>query len=529
MSTSEAPTESVISPDTTSTSTTSAPTTASTSTTTDNNNNNNAEKKVNSKPISGPAAGAKKKEAKEKEGGGGKEKGKGKGKAVTGDDDDQQQQRRRADMIITEPVKGTRDFAPDDMRVRNWLFGHWREVARLFAFQEFDTPILEHEELYVRKAGEEITAQMYNFKDKADRPVALRPELTPSLARLILKLGNQVSFPLKWFSIPQCWRFEQTTRGRKREHYQWNMDIIGVSTIGAEAELLAAIVTFFKRVGFTSDDIAIRVNSRKVLQAVLDKLGVTGDKFMPTCIVIDKLDKLSREEVSRQLKEIGLNEEAIEGILESTTVKSIDELSARTGEDNEAVKELRELFALAKAYSFEDWIKFDASVIRGLSYYTGVVFEAIDKTGALPRAICGGGRYDKLFQMFGANQREAQPCAGFGFGDCVIIEILKDKNLIPETLKYPSIDDVIAVQNDTLLPAAMTVASLLRTKGRSVDVILNKKKNLGWAYTYADRLGADRVVLVAPSEWENKTVKIKEMKKGKDDTSKELVVSLSDL
>jgi len=281
-------------------------------------------------------------------------------------------------------------------------------------------------------------------------------------------------------------------------------------------------------VGLTSKDIVLKVNSRKVLQGILESLGIVGDLFYPTCVIVDKLDKLKREEIVAELQAIGLALDAINSILEALSVKSIDDLVTRVGEGNEAIKELKELFTLAAGYDISDWLQFDASVVRGLAYYTGVVFEGVDRTGSVPRAICGGGRYDRLFEMFGATVKEQQPCAGFGFGDCVILEILKDRNLLPQELKTPAIDDVIAVHNDSLLPAAMQVANILRAKGRSTDVILNKKKNLGWAYSYADRLGAKRVVLVAPSEWENKTVKVKNLRKG-DVENKEEIVSVDSL
>jgi len=333
--------------------------------------------------------------------------------------------------------------------------------------------------------------------------------------------------PLKWFSIPQCWRFEQTTRGRRREHFQWNMDIIGIPNVAAEVELLSAIITFFKSVGLTSKDIGIKINSRKVLQSVLGSLNITEEKFYPTCVIVDKLDKLERAQIVAELQAIELSLEAINAILDALSVKSIDELAARVGEQHDAIKELRELFTLAAGYDFVDWLQFDASVVRGLAYYTGVVFEGFDRTGSIPRAICGGGRYDRLFEMFGASKKEQQPCTGFGFGDCVILEILKDRKLIPQELALPDIDDVVAAFNESLLPAAMNVANILRSKGRTTDVILNRKKNLGWAYAYADRLGARRVVLVAPSEWENKTVKVKELRKEGD--AKEQVLALSEL
>ena len=166
--------------------------------------------------------------------------------------------------LDTNPPKGTRDFYPPDMRLRTWLFNQWRDVAALYGFSEYDAPVLESESLYTRKAGEEVTQQLYNFIDKGDRNVALRPEMTPSLARMVMAKKGGLSLPLKWFSIPQCWRYERMTRGRRREHYQWNMDIWGVDGIEAEAELLSAMVMFFKKVGLTSEDVGIKVNSRCV-------------------------------------------------------------------------------------------------------------------------------------------------------------------------------------------------------------------------------------------------------------------------
>ena len=199
-------------------------------------------------------------------------------------------------MIDLQPPKGTRDFPPEEMRVRNWLFGHFRDVARSFGFDEFDAPVLETEELYVRKAGEEITQQLYNFEDKGNRRVALRPELTPSFARLILQQGKSLALPAKWFAVGQCWRYERITRGRRREHYQWNMDIWGVPGVTAEAEVLAAVVGFFERVGIDSADVGIKINSREVLAELLaETCGVDqadGARFAATCVLVDKLEKV---------------------------------------------------------------------------------------------------------------------------------------------------------------------------------------------------------------------------------------------
>ncbi len=406
------------------------------------------------------------------------------------------------------PPKGTRDFFPADMRLRTWLFGHFREVARQFGFEEYDAPVLETEALYVRKAGEEITGQLYNFEDKGGRRLALRPEMTPTLARMVLAKGGALRLPLKWFSIPQCWRYERMTRGRKREHYQWNMDVFGVPGVTAEVELLAAVVTFLQRLGLTSADVGIKVSSRKVLQGVLvDRLGVPADKFAPVCVLVDKLEKMPREAIEEDLGNLGLDGSLIDSIIETLSIRDLDGLTAALGADHEAVVELRTIFELAGAYGFADWLVLDASVVRGLAYYTGTVFEAFDR-GATLRAICGGGRYDRLLSTFGGKDI---PAAGFGFGDVVIVELLKDKGLIPELTS--TCDDVVFAFDEALRPAAQQVAAKLRAAGRSVDLVLEKKK-MKWAYSHADARGAARLVLVAPSEWEQGLVRVKDLATG---------------
>ncbi|MCO5550521.1 hypothetical protein L7F22_004008 [Adiantum nelumboides] len=228
--------------------------------------------------------------------------------------------------IDYNPPRGTRDFAPDDMRLRSWLFQHFREVSRLFAFEEVDFPVLESEALFVRKAGEEITQQLYNFEDKGGRRVSLRPELTPSLARLVLQKGKGLPFPVKWFAIGQCWRYERMTRGRRREHYQWNMDILGISGVEAEAELLTAIITLFKKVGIRSQDVGIRVSNRKVLQSVLGRFGIPKESFAAVCVVVDKMEKISREEIEGELSKLGVSKDAADGILSALSLRTLSKL-----------------------------------------------------------------------------------------------------------------------------------------------------------------------------------------------------------
>ena len=230
------------------------------------------------------------------------------------------------------PVRGARDFYPEDARLRSWLFSHFEEVSRIFAFEEYDAPIVESESLYTRKSGEEITDQIYNFEDKGGRRISLRPEMTPSLARLIIQKTPVLSFPLKWYSIPQCWRYERMTRGRKREHYQWNMDIIGVDNTSAEVELLSAIISLFKRLGLSKEDVGIRISNRKLLQELLTSIDTPEDQFSEICIVLDKMHKLSKEDIFENLSHLGLSEDAssqIFGMLEIPDISTQGTLSIR--------------------------------------------------------------------------------------------------------------------------------------------------------------------------------------------------------
>lgn len=409
------------------------------------------------------------------------------------------------------PPRGTRDFFPDDMRLRTWLFDHWRAVSESFGFEAYDAPVVEHEAIYIRKAGEEITGQLYNFEDKSGRRLALRPEMTPSLARMILQKGGALHLPAKWYSIPQCWRYERTTRGRKREHYQWNVDIFGVAGVTAEAELLAVITTFFQAVGIGPDDVGIKISSRKVLQSVLGELGVTDAQFAPVCVLVDKLEKVPRDELEKEFAALGLEGSVVDKIIETLSIRELDQLAEVLGAEHAAVAELRQLWELAAAYGYEEWLQLDASVVRGLAYYTGTVFEAFDR-GATLRAICGGGRYDKLLSTFGGKD---QPACGFGFGDVVILELLKDKGVLPEVPR--GIDDVVFPWRESLRPAAVEVAQRLRAAGRSVDLILEKKK-VKAAFKHADRLGAARMIMVAPDEWERGEVTVKDLKSGDQQT-----------
>ena len=418
---------------------------------------------------------------------------------------------------MTQGVRGTRDFYPEDMRLRNWLFDNFIAASLLHGFEEYDAPVLEQEELYTRKQGEDITQQLYNFQDKGDRKVALRPEMTPSLARMVMARAGALPLPIKWFSIPQCWRYERTQRGRGREHYQWNVDIWGTTEISADAELISVIVTFFEEMGLTSDDIVIRISSRKVLEEVLGSLGVEGDLFTKTCVIVDKMDKLSSEIIEEQLSELGHSSDVINKIQTILGIKDMDNLRSSLEDSSSAILELDTLFDLIDAYGMSEWVQFDASIVRGLAYYTGSVFEAHDREGKF-RAICGGGRYDNLLSTLGGKDL---PATGFGFGDMVIMEVLKEKGLVPELIS--GVDDIVIPLSSDLRDIAVRVAASLRLSDRTVDLVLEDKK-IKWAFKHAERTGAKRLVLLAPDEWSRKMIKVKDLETGEE---KEL--SLKDL
>ncbi len=418
---------------------------------------------------------------------------------------------------MSQGVRGTRDFYPEDMRLRNWLFDNFTNASLLHGFEEYDAPVLEYEELYTRKQGEEITQQLYNFQDKGNRKVALRPEMTPSLARMVMARVGGLPMPIKWFSIPQCWRYERTQRGRGREHYQWNVDIWGTTEISADAELISVLVTFFEGIGLTAKDIVIRVSSRKVLEEVLGSLGMRGDVFAQTCVIVDKMGKLSSDVIEEQLSGLGHDSEVIMTIQSVLGIKDMNGLQEALKDESMAVSELNFLFDAIDSYGISEWVEFDASIVRGLAYYTGAVFEAHDKAGKF-RAICGGGRYDKLLSTLGGKDL---PATGFGFGDMVIMELLAEKDLIPELVS--DIDDTVIPLNSDLRNAAVMVAASLRNSGRTVDLVLEDKK-MKWVFKHAERVGAKRLVLLAPDEWSRKMVKIKDL-----DTGEESEISISEL
>ena len=410
---------------------------------------------------------------------------------------------------MSSGVRGTRDFYPEDMRVRSWLFGKFHDAAKSHGFEEYDAPVLETEEIYTRKAGDEIVSQLYSFEDKGGRRVSLRPEMTPSLARMVMARSGSLPTPIKWYSIPQCWRYERTQRGRGREHYQWNVDIWGMSDIRADAELLSVMVHLLRSLGLSEEDIVVRVSNRKVLEQVLGDLGIEGDEFTETCVVIDKMDKVPEEKIREMLKETGIDEEAITRILSIMGVKDLGALASELGEGSPAVHELTSLLALCDSYGIGGWMELATSIVRGLSYYTGTVFEAHDRVGEL-RAICGGGRYDRLIGTLGGKD---MPATGFGFGDMVIMELLRGKGIVPDLVH--DVQDVVFCLDEANRGDAMAIAGRLRQTGRLVDLVLEEKR-MKWALRHADRVAAERLVMILPEEWSRGKVKVRDISSGNE-------------
>ena len=405
--------------------------------------------------------------------------------------------------------RGTRDFYPDDMRRRNWLFDQFRRTAHAFGFEEVDAPMVEHLDLFRRKAGEEIVDQLYHFT-LHDRELALRAEMTPSIARMVIARQGAMRFPIRWFTVTQNWRYERMTRGRRREHFQWNMDIWGEPGVEAEAELLSAMFAAFDGLGLARGKVGVRLNSRALLEESL-RAGVLAnrpDVFEPLCVVIDKIDKIGAESVTDQLCDpegkVGLSAGEAERVIEMLSARSLDEAAKHTAPDSSALADLRRLYDLLDAYGIADQVPFDASVVRGLAYYTGVVFEAFDTAGEL-RAIAGGGRYDRLAETLGG---KPVPAVGFGFGDAVIAELLTDEGLWPDLAR--DVQDVVYAFGPEEKPAAIAVSTRLRAEGRRVELCLGQSK-LKRVLGDADKAGAERVFLIGEDERSRGVVKVRDL------------------
>ncbi|MBA3656099.1 MAG: histidine--tRNA ligase [Gemmatimonadaceae bacterium] len=386
-------------------------------------------------------------------------------------------------------LPGFRDFYPEQMAERNHITNAWREIARRYAFVEYDGPPLEPLDLYTKKSGEEIVGQLYNFQDKGERQVALRPEMTPTLARMVAERANALRKPVRWFSIPQLFRYERQQKGRLREHFQLNVDIIGESSPAADAELLASAVDIMRELGLTSKDVVARVSDRRLLQAILLASGVTEEYLPAVYAVIDKLGR-EPENISREKLAKICSEAVADRILERITGHKLQSLDDFTGlAADEQIAPLREYFAALEALGVADWVTLDLGIVRGLAYYTGIVFELFDRQGDF-RAICGGGRYDNLLKELGGVD---MPALGFGMGDVVLGELLRARGLMKDV--KPVIDYWIMGEDEAPGPGVLKKATELRAQGFSVEYAL-KAQSLKAQWKAAGAAGAKKVVII---------------------------------
>ncbi len=391
-------------------------------------------------------------------------------------------------------LPGFRDVFPDLFARRRHIFAVWREVAARYGFEEYDGPPLEPVELYTRKSGPEIVEQLYRFTDKGDRDVALRPEMTPTLARMVAQRAAQLRKPIRWFSLPQLFRYERQQRGRLREHFQLNVDIIGEAGPAADAEVIAVAVDIMRALGFTPAEVRVRVSDRRVLtDALVSELGV-GEDQLPG--VLAALDKFERAPAATQ---DGL--ERIFGTGDSRQVAKIAAIIAFAGGLDEAMDllarpaaaSLRECLRHLQAMGLGDFVDVDFRIVRGLAYYTGIVFELFDARRTL-RAICGGGRYDDLLKLVGGVDL---PCVGFGMGDVVLGELMAEQGAGPPA--DAAVHVFVAMVGEEDREAALALAHALRDRGVRTEYPL-RKLALGKQLELAAARGARWAVVIGPDE-----------------------------
>jgi histidyl-tRNA synthetase len=400
-------------------------------------------------------------------------------------------------MSSIQPVRGTRDFFPENMAFRQWLYSTIREVSEAYGYQEYEAPLIERLELYAAKSGEElVNEQAFVFDDKGGDRIALRPELTPSLARMMAMRSKSLPKPIRWWSYGPFWRYEKPQRGRSREFFQWNIDLLGVDSPQADAELIAVIATFFEKVSLSPENVKILVNNRRLADSQLFSIDVQPDQRLGVYRLIDRKDKLSEQAWQEYALDLGLTQEKFYAL-------------SRILENNAAWEQSEELVALFEAIQslgISEYVSYDPTIIRGLDYYTGTVFEAKAEG---ERSILGGGRYDDLVADVGG---DPLPGVGFAMGDVVIQLVLEDFDLVPDLRTNPS-EILVTLFDQELLSPSLSIAAELRYAGYKVEWYPEPDR-LPKQLRYADRQGIPIVVIMGPDEEKNNMVSIKDLRSG---------------
>ncbi|HLQ59747.1 MAG TPA: histidine--tRNA ligase [Gemmatimonadales bacterium] len=380
-------------------------------------------------------------------------------------------------------LPGFRDFYPEDLILRNHIFATWRSVAARYGFEEYDGPPLESLEMYTQKSGDEIVQQLYAFRDKGDRDVALRPEMTPTLARMVAARVQALKKPIRWFSIPQLFRYERQQRGRLREHFQLNMDIIGEAGPLADAELMAASVDIMRGFGLGPKDVQLRISDRRVIRGLLLGRGLTESQLPTAFAVIDRSERVPTNVLEEMLTSAGLGKGESRAVFDIAGLRGPEALKAA----GEVAEPLGQAVQALQSMGLGDFVSIDLTIVRGLAYYTGIVFELFDIQKTL-RAIAGGGRYDGLLDL---------PALGFGMGDVVLGELLRERGAAPKASTELGAF-LIAVGGDDL-PTMLQLAHALRERGISVEYGL-RHAGVRKQLELASARGAARAVIVGPEE-----------------------------
>jgi len=401
---------------------------------------------------------------------------------------------------IIQPVKGTREFYPEIMALRNFIFEKVRAASQAFGYQEWDAPYIESIELYAAKSGEELVKkQSFVFEDRGGDSVALRPELTPSLARMIAAKQRELTYPLRWWSFGPFWRYEQPQKGRTREFFQWNIDMLGVDSPEADAELIGVAAAFLRLVGLNPQQATIFVNDRRLMDSEFDALDIEQARRLDVSNLIDRRSKMKPEAWDEYALEIGINKKQLNALKDVLTNFDLWKKS----------NHLTRLFAALEALGVKEYVKFDPNIVRGLLYYTGTVFEAYEMSGSLKRAILGGGRYDNLLADVGG---QPLPGVGFAMGDVVIGIILQEKELLPEFIPSPA-PVLVTVFDDSLLLKSYALASELRRSGINVMVYPEPAK-LPKQFKFADKMKMKIAVTIGTDEAEKGLVAVKNLLDG---------------
>ncbi len=408
----------------------------------------------------------------------------------------------------TQALPGFRDFYPADFALRAHIFRTWREVAGRYGFEEYDGPPLEPLELYTAKSGPEIVGQLYAFTDKGDRAVALRPEMTPTLARMVAARANGLKKPVRWFAIPQLFRYERQQRGRLREHFQLNCDLIGEAGPLADAEIIALAIDVMRAFGFTERDVRVRLSDRRVLASLLRRHPqYQGDRLRVGFEVLDKLERQSRDASVKHLREASFDTEAIDLLFEVASLRGLaavlDALQDAPG-GSESGGTLAETVRALGAMDLGGFIDIDLTIVRGLEYYTGTVFEVFDAARTL-RAVAGGGRFDNLLQQLGGVDL---PALGFGMGDVVLSELLRDRGLAPANA--PAIDVFLAGITPEDIPHVLAMAHQCRDAGVRAEFALGAQP-VGKQLKLADARNARLAILIGPDDRARGEVMVKDL------------------